>query len=1092
MAPSLATRAQETISNIVPIVPKALKDDSDEQLSKNQQRKKDKEEQKREKASARDAAAEEIERIREEEDAQAEQQETPEERARYGDISRAPESIVSANRLFIKDLSASDIGKTVTLRARTHHMRHKSANLAFCLFRQQGVSVQGILETQNGLTEHMIRWTRRILVESIVLVSGEVQAPPAPVVGASIHDIELKVASIHLIAAATMPVPFDIYHAELVPREAVDAADQDVGGDEILTPSSTDGGASPISPAAHIDNKERRKEHHEHLSKIGVDMKEHEEYHRALKIPTISDRTRLANRVVDLRTSVAQSIFRIQAGVCNLFRSYLDERGFIEMHTPKLQGGATESGASVFTVSYFGRPAFLAQSPQLAKQLCMSADFERIYEIGAVFRAENSNTARHLTEYTGLDIEMTFEHDYHEVMHLIDGLIKNMLKGIHEKYANELSMVRSHFPCEKFVWLEETPVIPFRDGIKMLKESGWTDCSEDEDLSTPAEKRLGALVREKYGTDYYILDKFPLVARPFYTMPDKDEPKFSNSFDIFLRGQEILSGGQRIHDAAMLEQSMMSKGVRPEVLNEYLDGFRWGAPPHAGCGFGLERIVFLLLNLGNIRHASLFPRDPKSLPAMPELGDPLRHTEANTLEPSWSRHRAEGTEEEMPELEKLIANYGDAPNTAWLDRRYEIWRHTETGAAVGFSRVNRYVIIMGDPLCDHSQLSKVVPAFLRYATKELKLKPIWLLASEDLERVLGEKHGWRTLTCVAEARVETSSTAATDPSGNVAKKVRHAEKEGVEIQDMPFGQLPTEEVRAEVDARVQDWLAARKGKQVHLTDVDPWRDPEHRRYFIGRERSGRVCALVVLAQLAPRHGYQIKWALDFPEAPGGTIEFMVINAIKEAQEMGAKRVTFGATPAPAFEAAHNIPGVKAKALAHTYAAITKSLRLLNKSEFKEKLGAFQDAEYICYPPRGLGPMAVRAILKFFGATEEQQEQGSSGVRTSEDSTNPSSWFWSPRPSVDGAMSPDSSNTPRDSMDISRQTSTHAASDADAVNGAQEAHPRATARSRDTSVKRSFFRKSVDLVRGRSAARQDSEANANGHIKIPKARSPLRD
>ena len=446
-----------------------------------------------------------------------------------------------------------------------------------------------------------------------------------------------------------------------------------------------------------------------------------------------------------------------------------------------------------------------------------------------------------------------------------------MLTGIHEKYAKELNAVRHHFPSEKFVWLDETPIIPFREGIKMLHDAGYADCNEDEDLSTTAEKKLGALVREKYHTDYYILDKFPTSARPFYTMPDKNEPKFSNSFDIFLRGQEILSGGQRIHNAATLEQSMVAKGVRPEVLAEYMDGFRWGAPPHAGCGFGLERIVFLLLNLGNIRHASLFPRDPKSLPLLPDLGDPLRHADANTLEPSWARHRAEGAAEEMPGLEKLIANYGDAPNTAWLDRRYTIWRHLETGAAVGYSKVGKYVIIMGDPLCDRTQLPRVAAAFLKFSMKDLKLKPIWLLASEDLERVLGEKHGWRTLTCVAEARVDTSNTAATDPQGNVARKLRHAEKEGVEITDIRAGELPTEEVRAEVDARIQDWLHARKGKQVHLTDVDPWRDPDHRRYFIGRERTGRVCALVVLAQLAPRHGYQIKWALDFPGAPGGTV-----------------------------------------------------------------------------------------------------------------------------------------------------------------------------------------------------------------------------
>ncbi|EJD48675.1 aspartyl-tRNA synthetase [Auricularia subglabra TFB-10046 SS5] len=953
-----------------------LTGDDGEPLSKNQQRKREKEEQKREKIAARDAEAEELERQRLEDDEKAAREETPEQRARYGPVGRAAD--FANDRTLLSSLTADDAEREITFRARLHTIRVKSAGLAFYLFRQRGVSIQGVLESSKdpNITEHMIRWTRRLLVESVVLVTGKLQRPPTAVVGASLHDIELRVHSIHLISAATTPVPFDVYHAELTPRDAMDDADTDIEGE--------------LSDA----ELERR-----------VDKTEHEQYQRALKLPQITDRTRFAHRVMDLRTGTAQAIFRVQSGICSLFRLYLEPQGFIEIHTPKLQGGATESGASVFSVQYFGRPAFLAQSPQLAKQMCISADFERVYEIGPVFRAENSNTHRHLTEYTGLDIEMAFEKDYHEVMHLIDGLIKNMLKGVHERFANELSSIRHQFPSEPLVWLDETPVLTFREGVKMLQDSGWTDDSElglltrfiteDDDLSTRGEIRLGELVKEKYKTDYYILDKFPASARPFYTMPDKDDPKFTNSFDIFLRGQEILTGGQRVHDARQLEAAMRQKGVRPETMEEYMDGFRWGAPPHAGCGFGLERIVMLLLGLGDVRHASLFPRDPKSLPAPPDLGEVLRHPEANTLEPSWARHRAEGTEDDFPPLEKLIANYGDAPNTAWLDRRYEIWRHAATGAAVGFSRQGKYVIIIGDPLCDRSQLPRVAGAFLRWVQKELKLKPLWLLTSEAMERVLGEKHGWRTMTCVAEARVEPAS-AAQDPKGDVGRKVRHAEKEGVAITDIPLSQEVPADVRAECDERIKDWMEARKGKQVHLTDVDPWTDYEHRKYFIGRDKVGKVCGMVVLAQLAVRNGYQIKWALDFPGAPGGTIEYMVLHAIREAQGMGAKTVTFGATPSAAFEAAHNIPGIKAKALAHTYTTITKTLRLLNKSEFKEKLGAVQDAEYICYPPRGLGPMAVRAILKFFGASEEVAEENTRDVRQSEDtertSTGPASFL----------------------------------------------------------------------------------------------------
>jgi len=488
---------------------------------------------------------------------------------------------------------------------------------------------------------------------------------------------------------------------------------------------------------------------------------------------------------------------------------------------------------------------------------------------------------------------------------------------------------------------------------------------------------------------YSILDKFPVNARPFYTMPDSENPRFTNAFDIFLRGQEILSGSQRIHDAIQLESNMRARGVRPQVMEEYMDGFRWGAPPHAGCGFGLERIVMLLLNLGDVRHASMFPRDPKSLPALPELGEVLHHPEANTLEPTWARHRAEAHDDELPPLEKLIANYGDAPNTAWLDRRYSIWRHAATGAAIGYSKVSspgeyilsqrlkrtqvgKHVIVIGDPLCDRSQLARVAGAFLQWVTRELKLQPLWLLASEHLERVLGEQYGWRTLTCVAEARVEPSAVAATDPQGAVARKIRHAEREGVKIDDYVLGEELPQALRDEVDVRVRDWLHGRKGKQVHLTDVDAWRDFAHRRFFIGRDKDGKVCGMVVLAQLSVRHGFQIKWALDFPGAPGGTIEYMVMHAIQAAQGMGAKSVTFGATPSPEFHVGHNIAGVKARALEQTYATLTRTLNLLGKSEFKEKLGAVQDAEYIAYPPRGMGPGAVRAIMKFFGAHDDEE------------------------------------------------------------------------------------------------------------------------
>ena len=215
----------------------------------------------------------------------------------------------------------------------------------------------------------------------------------------------------------------------------------------------------------------------------------------------IPDRVRLSNRIMDLRTAPSQSIFRIQAGVGNMFRSALDDERFVEIHSPKLQGAATESGASVFKVNYFGRPAFLAQSPQLAKQMAIASDFERVYEIGAVFRAENSNTHRHLTEYTGLDLEMSIEEHYHEMMDIIDNVLKKIFHGIYTKYRTEVELIKQQFPSEDLVWLEETPRIPFVDAVKLLNDSGWLNeegepISPLEDFGTRDEIRVGELIKE--------------------------------------------------------------------------------------------------------------------------------------------------------------------------------------------------------------------------------------------------------------------------------------------------------------------------------------------------------------------------------------------------------------------------------------------------------------------------------------------------------------------------------------------------------------------------------------------------------------------
>ncbi|KAI1627631.1 aspartyl-tRNA synthetase [Exophiala viscosa] len=841
--------------------------------------------------------------------------ETPEMKAKYGELPLMQSTTrYATDRIDISTITEEMVGKEVTFRCRLHHVRAMGAKLVFLIFRQQISTIQGVLVEKPGMVSAlMIHWAEHLRTGNILLVKGLLQKPQIPVKSASIHTMEVHVRELLIVVKRDEPVPFSVQEAELT----------------ILDEETQNDG----------------------------------------RLSQIPDRVRLANRIMDLRTSTSQSIFRIQAAVGNLFRTALDEQRFVEIHTPKLQGAATESGASVFKVNYFGRPAFLAQSPQLAKQMAIASDFERVYEIGAVFRAENSNTHRHLTEYTGLDLEMAIEEHYHEMMDVIDHTLKTIFSGIYNRYRTEVEIIKEQFPSEDLVWLEETPRVPFKDAVQLLTDSGWLNedgepVSPLEDLATRDEIRLGELMKEKYKTDYYILDKFPRSARPFYTMPDANDPRYTNSFDVFVRGQEIISGGQRIHVSEMLEENMRTVGIDPDDMAEYMEGFKWGAPPHAGCGVGLERIVMLILKLGNIRLASLFHRDPKSFPAKPQV-EKLRHPEADTLNPVWRQERGREVaveDRKMPDLYDLVANYGDATSTSWGDERYKIWRHAESGAAVSYVPEGHYAILPGDPLCDPRQYYRVAVAFLQWLKKETKLKPLWLLISPEMEEVLGERLGWKTLSCVAEERVDPhKKSAESDPE--VARKIRRAQADGVKIIDVPHNEPVPESVKERASARVKDWLSNRKGTQIHLSNIDLFRDEKHRRYFYAEDKDGKLCGIAVMAEIAPRKGWQAKYTLDFPGAPSGTIEYITTHALSVAATTGVRTVTFGGGAANHLTPGHHMSGAKVKMLQATYDAIVKQFNLARKSEFREKMGAVADPLWIAYPPHGLGSRGIKAIMR---------------------------------------------------------------------------------------------------------------------------------
>jgi nondiscriminating aspartyl-tRNA synthetase len=322
--------------------------------------------------------------------------------------------------------------------------------------------------------------------------------------------------------------------------------------------------------------------------------------------------TRLNNRVIDLRTMLNNALFECKSGMLEGFRNELLFLGFKEINTPKILGVSSESGSSVFQLNYFGKPAFLAQSPQLYKQMLINADFKRVFEIAPVFRSENSVTNRHLCEFTGLDIEMELfppAFDYHQVIRAIWRTLLRMFQHINEFNSPAVEYIRSIHYFSTPVLPNEPLIITFRDGVKLLQDAGFEQ-SENKDLDTESERELGRIVKELYGSDLFVLSEYPTSARPFYTKRLESNPNFTKSYDVIFRGVEICSGAQRENDYTTLLNQITSSGMSPEPLSDYLNSFKYGSPPHGGGGLGLERVLILYFNLGNIKLGSLFPRDP--------------------------------------------------------------------------------------------------------------------------------------------------------------------------------------------------------------------------------------------------------------------------------------------------------------------------------------------------------------------------------------------------------------------------------------------------------------------------------------------------
>ncbi|KAI0126155.1 aspartyl-tRNA synthetase [Xylariales sp. AK1849] len=488
----------------------------------------------------------------------------------------------NAEEVEIRHLNDTYDGKTVVVRAWLQNSRVQSAKMGFLELRKGGNwNIQGVImasEEESAVSRRMVKWVTSINPESFVAVEAKVKQPLEPVKSCRVSGLELHITKCFVLAPAPAMLGMTIGAAS---QPIVNFSDESAQVGDVDTGKVAEAAAETTAPAASM-------------------------------------LTHLDNIAMHKRAPVQQAIADIRIEVKRLFRSYLEPRRFKEFEPPCLIGAASEGGGNVFRLAYFGQEAFLAQSPQFYKQFEIAGGRERVFSIGPVFRAENSNTPRHMTEFTGLDVEMEIKDSYTEVLSILEGVLLSIFHGI---------QVRSVYHSEPLLLPEPGKEVrlTFAEAQKLLREEGppeFSNVRDDEDMSTPQEKALGVVVRARYKTDFYVIDKFPETARPFYAKIDDagttvgDGVRVTNAFDFFIRGQEVLSGGQRIHDPVELEGRIRAKGVDPESagIKEYLTTFRQvGVPPHGGGGIGLDRVVAWFLALPSVHLAAYYPRTPKRL-----------------------------------------------------------------------------------------------------------------------------------------------------------------------------------------------------------------------------------------------------------------------------------------------------------------------------------------------------------------------------------------------------------------------------------------------------------------------------------------------
>ncbi len=308
-------------------------------------------------------------------------------------------------------------------------------------------------------------------------------------------------------------------------------------------------------------------------------------------------------RPITLRNEKERAIFRIQSGICQAFREFLNGEDFTEIHSPKIVATGAEGGANIFKIPYFEKEAYLAQSPQFYKQMMVGV-FERVYEIAPVFRAEKHDTSRHLNEYTSVDFEMGYIESFEDIMAMEMRMLQYTFSFLRENYEAEFTLLNVTIPE-----ITEIPQIKFTEAKKWISEAFHREVTDVSDFEPEEERLLSELVKKETGSEFVFVTHYPSSKRPFYAMDDPSNPEETLSFDLLFRGLEITTGGQRIHNYREQIAKLEARGMTVELFESYLMMHKYGMPPHGGLGLGLERFTARLLNYDNVRNTTLFPRD---------------------------------------------------------------------------------------------------------------------------------------------------------------------------------------------------------------------------------------------------------------------------------------------------------------------------------------------------------------------------------------------------------------------------------------------------------------------------------------------------